>query len=140
MQIILDSQNTSIIRIDKGEDVLDVLKSLAKKKNLPFNFSMIGSCSSVELSYFDAKTRKYFSKIFDKGNIEIVSVNGNVAWYENEPIVHAHGVFSNEKYECFGGHVAKLTISLTGEVVIDWLPNKIMKKLDPETGLRLLYS
>lgn len=140
MQIIFDSQNKSVVRIDKGEKCLEVLKSLAKKKNFSFSFSLIGACREVELSYFDVATKTYFKKVFNTGNIEMVSVNGNVAWSENEPIVHMHGVFSNENYECFGGHVVRLIISITGEAVIDWLPKKIMKKLDPETGLRLLCA
>ena len=46
----------------------------------------------------------------------MVSVNGNVAWFENEPIVHMHGVFSDEEYKCFGGHVAKLVISIPAKL------------------------
>lgn len=140
MQIIFDSQNKSVVRMEKGEECLEVLKSLAKKKDGSFNFSIIGACGEVELSYFDVATKKYFKKVFNTGNIEIVSINGNVAWFEDAPIVHMHGVFSDEEYKCFGGHVAKCIISITGEAVIDWLPEKIMKKSDTETGLKLLFK
>ena len=92
----------------------------------------------VELGYFAPKTKKYFNKEFNADSIEILSVNGTVAWLEGQPIIHAHGVFSNENYETFGGHVVKLIISLTGETSIDWLPEKIIKKYDDETGLNLL--
>ena len=138
MQIILESQNKSVIKIEKGEDCLEILKSLAKERDKSFLFSIIGACSLVELSYYDLKNRKYFRKEFTEENMEILNVNGNVAWSEDEPIVHAHGVFSNENYETFGGHVVKLVISLTGETIIDWLPEKIIKKYDEETGLKLL--
>ncbi|OGI66453.1 hypothetical protein A3H53_04570 [Candidatus Nomurabacteria bacterium RIFCSPLOWO2_02_FULL_40_10] len=140
MQIILDSQNKSVVRIEKGEEFLSVLKSVAQKKDLSCNFSMIGACREVELSYFDVATKKYFKKVFNMGNIEMVSVNGNVTWFEGEPMIHAHGVFSDEEYKCFGGHIAKLIISITGEVVIDWLPSKINKKVDKETGLKFLSA
>lgn len=139
MQIILDSQNKSILKIEKGEDCLNVLKSLAQKRDLSFHFSIIGACSLVELSYYDLKTKKYSSKEFSNENMEILSVNGNVAWCEGEPVVHAHGVFSHENYECFGGHIAKLIISVTGEVIINWLFEKVTRKYDEETGLKLLY-
>ena len=138
MQIILESQNKSVIKIEKGEDCLEILKSLAKERDKSFLFSIIGACSLVELSYYDLKNRKYFSKEFTEENMEILNVNGNVAWSEDEPIVHAHGVFSNENYETFGGHVVKLVISLTGEKIIYLLPQKIIKKYDEETGLKLL--
>ena len=138
MQVIFDSQNKSIVRIDRGEDCLDVLKSLAQKKDLSFNFSMIGGCSLVELGYYDLKTKKYFTQEFKEEGMEILSASGNVAWSEGAPIVHAHGVFSKKNYECFGGHISRLVISLTGEAVINWLPEKIIKKLDDDTGLKLL--
>ena len=138
MQIIFESQNKSILRIEKGEDCLEVLKILAKKKDLSFHFSMIGACSLVQLGFYDLKTKEYSFKEFNNENFEILSMIGNVAWSENEPIVHAHGIFSKENYECFGGHVANVVISVTGEVVIDWLPQKISRKLDDEIGLKLL--
>ena len=138
MQIIFDSQNKSIVRIDRGEDCLDVLKSLAQEKDLSFYFSMIGGCSLVELGYYDLKTKKYFTQEFKEEGMEILSVSGNAAWFEGAPIVHSHGVFSKKNYETFGGHIVKLIISLTGEVTIDWLPKKIAKKPDDETGLKLL--
>ena len=138
MQIILDTKIKSIIRIDRGEDCLEVLKSIALDKEVSFYFSIIGACAMVELGYFAPKTKKYFNKEFNADSIEILSVNGTVAWLEGQPIIHAHGVFSNENYETFGGHVVKLIISLTGETSIDWLPEKIIKKYDDETGLNLL--
>lgn len=140
MQIILDSENKSVLKIEKDENCLDILKSLAEKRNLSFYFSMIGACSLVELSFYDLKTKKYLTKEFRAESIEILSLSGNTAWSENEPMVHAHGIFSNEKYETFGGHVAKLIISLTGEVIIDWLPLKMARKFDDETGLKLLSA
>lgn len=139
MQIILDLQNKSILKIEKGEDCLNVLKSLAQKMDLSFQFSIIGACSLVELSYYDLKTKKYSSKEFSNENMEVLSVNGNVAWCEGEPVVHTHGVFSNENYECFGGHVVKLVISVTGEVIINWLSEKVTRKYDEDTGLKLLH-
>jgi len=138
MQIIFDSKEKSIVRLDKGDSVLDVLKSLAEKRDTSFVFSIIGAGSMAELGYYNTGEKRYFSRTFESGHIEILSCSGNVAWAEDEIIVHAHGVFSNERNECFGGHVMKLVISTTGEVVIDWLPQKISKKFDEETGLKLL--
>lgn len=140
MQIILDTPNKSVIRLETGEECLGALKVLALEKNASFNFSVIGAAATVELGYYHLEEQRYFSREFGSSHIEVISVVGNVAWDEAEPIVHAHGVFSNEKYECFGGHVMKIIISATGEVAIDWLPEKINKKHDPKTGLKLLCS
>ncbi len=138
MQIIFNSKNRSVLRIDKGEECLNVLKSLAKDKDASLTFSIIGACSLVELGYYKLNTKEYSTKTFSGEDMEILSVTGNVAWFENEPLLHAHGVFSDEKYETFGGHIVKIIISATGEVVINWLPEKIYKKYNEKTGLKLL--
>ena len=138
MEIIFDSKNRSVVRVDKGEECLSILQSLAEERDASFTFSIIGACSLAELSFYDLNKKEYSSKTFNSGDMEILSVAGNVAWFEKEPILHAHGVFSNEKYETFGGHIVKIIISTTGEVVIDWLSKKIYKKYNKETVLKLL--
>ncbi len=138
MQIIFDSKEKSIVRLDKGEDCFEVLQTFAKKRDKSFTFSIIGACSMVDLSYYDLKNKKYQSKVFDQKHIEIVSVTGNIAFLEEEILPHMHGIFSNEKYETFGGHINQLIISATGEVVVDWLGEKITRKYDEETGLKLM--
>jgi uncharacterized protein len=140
MQIIFDSKDKSVVRVDKGEECLEVLGALARKRDASFHFSMIGACSSVELGYYDPVEKKYYSKEFTARSFEILSVSGNVAWQGAEPIVHAHGVFLDEGYNTFGGHVAQMTISVTCEVIINWLPEKINKKPDVKTGLRFLFK
>jgi uncharacterized protein len=140
MQIILDTQTKSVMKIERGEDCIGVLKSFAKERDRSFTFTIIGACSLVELSYYNLEKREYFSKVFNEGSIEIVSVLGNIAWHAEGPLLHAHGVFSDESYKTFGGHINRLIVSVTGEVVIDWLPEKIYKKYDEHTGLNLLST
>ncbi|MEI6660464.1 MAG: PPC domain-containing DNA-binding protein [bacterium] len=140
MHIILDTKDKSVIKIERGEDCVSVLKSLAKERDRSFTFTIIGACSLVELSYYDLAKKEYFSKVFNQENIEIVSVLGNVAWHTEGPLLHAHGVFSDESYKTFGGHINRLIVSVTGEVIIDWLPEKVYKKYDEHTGLNLLSA
>ena len=140
MQIILDSQTKSVIKIEHGEDCISVLKNLAKERDRSFTFNIIGACSLVELSYYDLDKKEYFNKVFDQKNIEIVSVLGNIAWNTEDIMLHAHGVFSDESYQTFGGHINQLIISATGETFIDWLPEKINKEYDKDVGLKLLSA
>jgi predicted DNA-binding protein with PD1-like motif len=140
MKIILDTKEKSVIRMDTGEECLEVLTAFAKEKDMSFNFSIIGAASTTTLGYYDLAQKKYFNKEFSPDHLEVLSVTGNVSWYEGTPVVHAHGTFSDENYNAIGGHVNKLVILLTGEATIDWLPEKIIKKDDAETGLKLLSA
>lgn len=141
MKIIFDSKDKSIVAIEKGEEFISTITNFAKERGTSFTFSMIGGASEVEIAFFDMNKKEYTSKIFKPGysqNIEIVTVTGNVAWYEDEPMIHAHGIFSNEEYHTFAGHVIKIIISITGETMINWLPEKIQREFDEEICLKLL--
>src|ERR1035437_5421537 len=138
MKIIFDSKDKTILTVDMGEEFFTVINKFAKDRNTSFTFSVIGGCESVELAYYDLGSKKYITKEFKEEIIEIITMTGNAAWYEGKPLIHAHGVFSGKNYRCFGGHVMKIPISLTAEVVISWLNKKIEKEYDTETGLKFL--
>lgn len=141
MKIIFDSKEKSIIAVEKGEEFISSIAKFAKDRGVSFAFSMIGGASEVDLAFYDMNIKEYISKKFLPGyskNIEIVTVTGNVAWYEGGPMVHAHGIFSNEEYQTFAGHVMKIMISITGETIINWLPQKLERQYEEETCLKLL--
>lgn len=141
MKVIFDSKDKSIVKFEKGDKCFSLFTELAKERDTSFYFTMIGGCSAVELAFFDSNEKKYITKTFTPGfskNIEIVNVTGNVTWYGGKPVIHAHGVFSNEEYKCFGGHIMKIMISITGETVVNWLPTKIERQFEKETCLKLM--
>ncbi len=137
MKIAFDSKTKSIVQFEKGDEPISLLEKLAEERGFSFTFSMIGGCLDVELAYYDIDTQKYASKIHSARNIEIITITGNAAWVDGKVWVHAHGVFGDDDHNTFGGHVNKLTISATGETALEWLPEKLEKKADPVSGLKL---
>lgn len=137
MRIAFDSKEKTIVQFEKGDEPLSLLTEFAEKNGKSFHFSMIGGCTDVELAYYDIDTKAYASKIHSARNIEVITITGNVAWVNGAPWVHAHGVFGDDDHNTFGGHVNKLTISATGETVLDWLPEKLEKQIDSVSGLKL---
>lgn len=137
MKVLFNSEKKSVLRFDPGDEVVAFLEDLARERSVSFLFSMIGGCGEVSVAYVDATTSEYVSKTFTAPNIEVIHVSGNVGWFEDSPTVHVHGVFGHDDYSTFGGHVMKMVISLNGEAVIDWLPVKIEKKINPKNGLKL---
>ncbi len=137
MKIIFDSEKKSIVLFEKGDEPISLLAELAGTRGVSSHFSMIGGCSEVVLGYYDIAKQDYYTKNFTAQNIEIITVTGNIAWYEGKPMVHAHGVFGDEEYKTFGGHIMSMLISAVGETAIVWLPEKLEKKTDPASGLKL---
>lgn len=137
MKVVFDSKIKSIVRFDKDDELIECLAELAASRDASFTFSMIGGAASIELGFYQEDTKNYTAKNFSAKNIEILNITGNVAWFEGKPLPHAHGLFSGEDYVSFGGHILKLVFSLTGETVIEWLPEKLKKEVG-SNGLKLL--
>lgn len=137
MKLAYSSDTKVIIQFEKGDEPISLLAEFAEKSEKSFTLTIIGGCSQVELAYYDIETKTYSSKTHSARNIEVINISGNVAWVNGAPWVHAHGVFGDDNHHTFGGHVNSLIISATGEAVIELLPTKLEKKIDPESGLKL---
>jgi predicted DNA-binding protein with PD1-like motif len=138
MKTIHKQKGKFVLRFDAGEDVMDGLKNFGiAQKIKSAGFSAIGACGEVVLSFYNLKTKKYLDKNFAK-NLEIVGLTGNLAWLGKEIIVHAHGLFSDKKMNVVGGHVKKLVVSATCEVIISVMDKKIIRRYDEKTGLNLM--
>ena len=87
-------------------------------------------------SRFYEMAKKYSDKTFS-GQIEIASFLGNVAMMGKDIVVHAHGVFADHSFKAYAGHVKKMIVSATCEVVFHILPGKIERIYDKYTGLNL---
>jgi predicted DNA-binding protein with PD1-like motif len=138
MKIILQDNHRHFLRFDKDEEVLDGLMQYAKEKNLQAAyFSAIGTCSTVELGFFNAFLKDYRHKPF-LDNMEIVSLTGNIGVADNQITIHAHGSFANNEFSVVGGHVFKAVTLATCEVFIIVLDGTLNRANNPDWNLNLL--
>jgi hypothetical protein len=64
---------------------------------------------------------------------------GNIAFKDGEPIIHLHISVGNKEYSIRGGHLFQPAIvSITGEVYIFEIDQKLQKKTDLKFNLSLL--
>ena len=130
--------STFVFRFQKGEKIVESLKKYFKEHPIykGASISAIGAVSYVKLGYFNGK--KYEHKEYME-DLEIVNLTGNVSYnLEKEIIVHIHGIFGNNDYNCVGGHVFEATVSATCEMQVTILSPGLTRSLDDETGLQLL--
>jgi len=137
MQFVKTSERY-IVRLEKGESIIDELTSFCQKENITTGFFYgLGAVLSAELGYYNLKTKKYRTKKFNNPH-EIVSLVGNVSIVNNKPFIHAHCVLSNENFECFGGHLKEAVVGGTCEIYLTREEIALERKYDEETGLKLL--
>ncbi len=129
----------NILVLDRGDELIAALEAYAREHSLAGAWlqSGLGGSGSVTLSFYDLATKTYIDKTFDEP-LEILSLQGDLAWVDNQPFWHVHGVFGTSEYQSIGGHVKKLTIALTGELLIIPLEQAMTRTFDETTGLKLL--
>jgi len=138
MKIILQDNRRFILRFDKGEEVLEGLKKfMAEQAVSACAFFGIGACSVIELGYFNIHLKNYRRKPFTE-ELEILSFSGNGGLNDGQPEIHCHGVFGMTDFSTIGGHVFKLTVSVTCEIFLLVLDGALERKTDFDSNLNLL--
>lgn len=139
MKIFPDTDKTLLV-LEKGEELIASLNKYATDNNLTGGWvSIIGGAANVTLGYRDTTKKEYIWKLYDEP-LEIVGLQGNLAYIDGQPSWHIHGTFSRPDYSVIGGHVKECLIGLTGEVVLHHHATKLQRKLDEDTGLNLIVG
>lgn len=129
-----------LVRLERGEQLMDALTKFVRAQNVPGAWlSGLGAAQWVELGYYDLATKQYRWQTFDT-LLEILGLQGNVAWQKGEPAIHLHGTFSNRQYHVVGGHVKDLQVGGTCELFIQPIgpEHTLARSFDEQTGLNLL--
>ena len=110
-------QNKIIVRMDKGEEILEKVREVAEKEKIKLaDISALGAVSEFTVGVFDTEAKEYHANEF-KGSFEIVSLTGTINTMNDEFYCHLHMSAGNEKGQVFGGHLNRAIISANGYYV-----------------------
>ena len=138
MKAIKTDANNYVLRIDPGEELIEQLRLFCEKEKIGGGwFWAIGAAGEVTLSFYNLETREYEDTVLLE-RLEIASLTGNLAMKKSELIIHAHGSLSSPDLKTYSGHVKKLLISGTCEVLLRAFDVPLTRASDPETGLNIL--
>lgn len=130
-------KNTIVVRIDKGEEILEKIHEIAIKENIKLaNVNALGATNNFVVGVYNIDEKKYYSNEFN-GNFEIVSLTGTINTMNHEFYTHIHMSAGNDKGEVFGGHLNKAVVSATCEMIINIIDGNVDRYFDHETGLNL---
>lgn len=126
-------------RIFEDEDLAVAIERRVKEWDIKAGvLFLIGTLKNVVLGYYKEGVYNHIRLDFP---LEIASCIGNVAVDEKgEVVIHAHLVVSNEKAECFGGHLLEGSqVGATAElIVIEGEGVSLQRSFDEKTKLKLL--
>lgn len=123
--------------LQQGDDLFKELEKLATIENIPFaSFTGFGFVN-IKFGYFDFSKKEYKPKEFK--NVELASMQGSMAWQNQKPSIHAHGVVGDEDFKTAAGHILSATVSTgTLEIVITAYPKQLQRKKDEKLGANVL--
>jgi uncharacterized protein len=132
------AQKTYALIFESGDEVMSLLTAFAKENNLKASqFTAIGAFENAQLGFFDFSLKEY-KQIPVNEQVEVLSINGDIAIHENKPVIHAHVVLGKSDGSTVGGHLIKAQVRPTLEVILNESPSFLQKKIDSETGLALI--
>ena len=130
--------NKVVVRIDKGEEIVDQLKTICKKLDIKLGSIVgIGATDKGTIGLLNTKTKKYQSKEFT-GDHETAPLVGNITLMNGEVYLHLHVTICNVEHKALGGHLTSAVVSATFEGIIDIIEGQVTREYNDEVGLNLL--
>src|SRR5712671_7649961 len=127
------SPKTFILVFETGDELAKGLLEFAEQERLSAaSFKAVGALSSVRLGWFSWETKQYEPSVTLDEQVELLSLIGDVALKDGEPVVHAHAVVGKKDGTAHGGHLLKARIRPTCEVVLIESPARLQKFVDAE--------
>lgn len=125
-----------LLRFERGEKFVEVFGKWLEDQEIKGGFFVgLGAMDQVEVAHYDVAEKKYNSKKFDQA-LEVTNVTGNIAIFEDKPLIHAHVSLSDQQMKMVGGHLVEGRISGTLEIYLTQLP-RLEKQMEEETGLKV---
>ncbi len=128
---------TIVVRIDRGEEILDKIRELAIAENIKLaSVTALGATNDFTVGVFNTAEKKYYANEF-KGAFEIVSLTGTINTMDGQFYTHIHMSAGNDKGEVFGGHLNRAVISATCEMTVTVIDGEVDRYRDDDVGLNL---
>ena len=126
-----------VIRLDRGEEIVAKLKEVAQKEGIKLAYlTGIGAVGKVTAGVFDTKEKEFKGHTWE-GDLEVVSIGGNINTMNGEIYAHFHISIADEEGHVYGGHLTEAVISGTGEMVLTEIKGNVDREYDEEIGLNL---
>lgn len=128
---------TIVVRIDRGEEILDKIRELAIAENIKLaSVTALGATNDFTVGVFNTAEKKYYANEF-KGAFEIVSLTGTINTMDGQFYTHIHMSAGNDKGEVFGGHLNRAVVSATCEMTVTVIDGEVDRYRDDDVGLNL---
>jgi protease PrsW len=130
---------TNAIALPRDAEVATALLEFATAHHVTSgHFTGIGALREVRIAWYDLPNKEY--KIMDvPGQVEVLSLVGEVGVAGSSPVVHCQLVVGLEDGTTRGGHLVHALASPTLEVTFTAEPTMLRKSFDDYSGFTLMH-
>lgn len=140
MTSLFDGYNY-VIRLERGERLSEAMEAFYADSSVEIqgaSVSGVGTAQQITLGFYDLEAKEYRWQTFDEMR-EITGLLGTIALDEHDnKVFHLHGTFSDQEYQVVGGHVKDFVVGATCELFVHCVYQPLRRRLDAETGLKIL--
>lgn len=132
--------NGFFIVFERGEEVISLLSEFGEREDVHWaSFEAIGAVEDVEIGYYDIEAKEYVFRQ-ETGPFEVCSMNGNLAEFNEQTLVHMHAALArcDASLEMIGGHVRSVRVAATLEMSLWLVSQPLTRGYDDDTGLNLI--
>ena len=128
---------TIVLRIDRGEEVLETLKAVCLKEQVKLaSVRALGAVGEFTVGVFHTAEKQYHGNSF-RGDFEIGSLTGTVNTMDGEYSAHLHMSAGDAEGRVFGGHLNRAVVSATCEMVLQTIDGTVDRAFNEDVGLNL---
>jgi len=129
---------TYLLVFHTGQEVMKGLVAFAREHKLVAGrVTGIGALSDAVVGYFEPEQKTYV-RIQEEGQHELLSLNGNLALYQDSPFYHVHVALGLRDGTVRGGHLFSAIVRPTTALVLTTYAKPVHRQLDPACNLPLI--
>jgi predicted DNA-binding protein with PD1-like motif len=137
-EVLHQTQRVLVLVCDEGEEAVSAIgDALTDTGVRAAQVSAVGGFSGGEVGYFDRAGNRYVPIPID-GQVEVLSLLGDVAERDGVPALHVHTVLGRRDGSTIGGHLMRGEVWPTLEVIITEVTPELAKRVDPATGVAVI--
>lgn len=136
----LDESRERVLSVvlETGEEVMETLAAVGEEHDLDAaHFTGIGAFSEATLAFYHPG-RKDYEELPPEGQVELLSLVGNITRAPDGRKVHAHATVARPDGTIRGGHLISARVRPTLELFVGALPGELVREEDPASGLTLI--
>lgn len=124
--------------LERGDEIIDSITAFATRTGVrAAGLSGLGAVQRLTLGFYDLTAGGYERRSWQE-ELEVASLEGNLAEVDGGPFPHIHGVFGRRDFSTLAGHVFEAVVSVTLEITVLTAPEPIRRRQVDFCNLKLL--